>query len=90
MLVIRDIYILSPFLSKGFISEYFKQPGKIYYDNDLLCMWVRGELMKRELIFNSLVYILSYPWEFFKLKDLIIFLTSIVGNNLSVCSERDS
>jgi hypothetical protein len=59
MLVIRDIYISSPFLNKVFISEYFKQTGKIYDDDDdLLCMWVRGELRKGELIFNSLVGIL--------------------------------
>jgi len=43
-------------LNKGFISEYFKWSGKIY--NDLLRMWVRRELMKGELIFNSLVDIL--------------------------------
>jgi hypothetical protein len=45
---------LSPFLNKGLISEYFKGFGKIP-DNDLSNIWVRGELMKGELIFNNLV-----------------------------------
>jgi hypothetical protein len=39
--------------------------------------------MKGELIFNSLVDISLYPWEFFNLRDLIIFLTSLIDNNLS-------
>jgi len=79
------IFILSSFLNKGFISEYFKWSGKIPVDNDLLHMWVRGEIMKGELISNtsSLVDISSYPWEFFNLRDLIIFLTSLVDNDLS-------
>jgi hypothetical protein len=79
------IFILSSFLNKGFISEYFKQSVKIPVDNDLLHMWVRGEIMKGELIFNmsSLVDISSYPWEFFNLRNLIIFLTSLVDNDLS-------
>jgi hypothetical protein len=46
-------------------------------------MWVRGEIIKGELIFNmsSLVDISSYPWEFFNLRELIIFLTSLVDND---------
>ena len=36
-----------------------------------MIMWVRGEKMKGELIFNSLVDISSYPWELFNLRDLI-------------------
>jgi hypothetical protein len=55
------IFILSSFLNKGFISEHFKRSGKIPGDNDLLHMWVRGEIMKGELIFNNLVDISSYP-----------------------------
>jgi hypothetical protein len=46
---------------------------KIADDNDLLHMWVRGEIMKGELIFNSFIDISPYPWEFFNLRDLIIF-----------------
>ena len=49
-----EIFILLPFLNKGFISEYFKWSGKISVNN-LLHMWVGGEIMKGELIFNSLV-----------------------------------
>jgi hypothetical protein len=58
-------------LNKGFISEYFNQSGKIPDDNYLLHMCVRGEIVKGELIFNSLVDISSYPWELFNLRDLI-------------------
>ena len=75
---------MSPFLNKGFISEYFKWSGKIADDNNLLHNWVRGEL-----IFNNLVDILSYLCDFFNLRDLIIFLTSLVHKNLSFRSERD-
>jgi hypothetical protein len=53
------------------VSEYLKCCGNIA-DDDLLHMWVRGEIMKGELIFNSVVGISSYPWEFFNLRDLII------------------
>jgi DNA-directed RNA polymerase beta subunit len=75
---------LSPFLNRGFISEYFKRSGKIPDDNDLLHMWVRGELMNGELIFNTLVGISSYPWELFNFRDLIIFSTSLVDKDLSL------
>jgi hypothetical protein len=60
---------LSHFLNKGFISEYLKLSGKIPGD-DLLSMWVKGETMNRELIFNSLVDISSYSWDFFNLREL--------------------
>ena len=55
---------MPPFLNKGFISEYFKRSGKIPDNNDLLHMCVRGELMNGGLIFNTLVGISSYPWQF--------------------------
>jgi hypothetical protein len=42
-------------------------------------MWVRGEL-----IFNRLVDFASYPWEFFNLRELVIFLTSLIDNNISL------
>jgi hypothetical protein len=74
---------LSTILSKGFISEYFKPSGKIP-DYDLLNMCVRGELMNGELIFSNLVGISSYPREFFNLRDLIIFSTSLVDKDLSL------
>jgi len=51
---------LSPFLNKGLTTAYFKQSGKIPEDNDLLHIWVKGELMKGELIFINLVDIPSY------------------------------
>jgi len=57
-------------LNKGLIFEYFKWSGKIPVDNDLLHMRVRGEIMKEELIFNSVVDISSYKWEFFNLREL--------------------
>jgi hypothetical protein len=34
---------------------------------------MRGELMNEEIIFNNLVKILSYPYELFRLRDLIFF-----------------
>jgi len=40
--------------------------------------------VKGELNFNSVVDISLYPWEFFNLRDLIKFLTSLVVNNLSI------
>jgi hypothetical protein len=40
--------------------------------------------MNGELIFNNLVGISSYPWEFFNLRDLIIFSTSLVDEDLSL------
>jgi len=46
-------------------------------------MWVRGDIMKGKLIFSSLVDFSTYPWEFFNLRELIIFLTSLIANNLS-------
>jgi hypothetical protein len=58
------------FLNKDFISVYFIWPGKIPVDNDLLYMWIRGEIMKEELIFNSTLDISSYPREFFNLREL--------------------
>jgi hypothetical protein len=45
---------LSPFLNKGLTTAYFKQCGKIPEDNDLLHIWVKGEVMKGELIFINL------------------------------------
>lgn len=39
--------------------------------------------MKGELIFNILVDTSSYPWEFFNLRDFIIFSTSLVDKDLS-------
>jgi hypothetical protein len=74
---------LSPSSNKSFISEHIKWSGKIPVDNYLLHMWIRGELMKGDLIFNSLVDFASYPWEFFNLGELIIFLTSLIDDNIS-------
>jgi hypothetical protein len=75
---------LSHFLNRGIISEYLKRSGKIPDDNDLLHMRVRGDLMNGELIFNTLVCISSYPWDFFNLRDLIIFSISLVDKHLSL------
>jgi hypothetical protein len=47
-------------------------------------MWVRGELLNGELIFNNLVGISSYPWEFFNLRDLVTFSTSLVDKDLGL------
>jgi hypothetical protein len=46
---------LSPFLNKLLTTEYFIRSGKIPEDNDLLHIWVKGELIKGELILSNLV-----------------------------------
>ena len=48
---------------------------------DLLHIWVKGELIKGELIFINLVDIASYPEEFLGLRDFIIFSTSLVDTD---------
>jgi hypothetical protein len=45
---------------------------------DLLHIWVKGELMKGELIFINLVDIPSYPEEFLGLRNFIMFSISLV------------
>jgi multisubunit Na+/H+ antiporter MnhG subunit len=40
------IFVLSPFLYNGFISESFHHEGKIPEENDLLHMYVKGDTMK--------------------------------------------
>jgi hypothetical protein len=79
-----EVFDLSPFLNNGFIYEYFKRSGKIPCDSDLLKMWARGELINGELILNTLVDISSYPYGYFKLRDLIISSTSLVYRDLSL------
>jgi hypothetical protein len=46
-------------LNKGFAIAYFRWSGKIPKDIDLLQIYVRGEVIKEELIFNILVDIPS-------------------------------
>jgi hypothetical protein len=41
-------------------------------------IWVKGELIKGELIFINLVDIASYPEEFIGLRDFILFSVSLV------------
>ena len=41
-------------------------------------MWVKGEVIKGELIFSNLVDIPSYPEEILGLRDFIIFFISLV------------
>jgi len=65
-------------LNKGLTIAYFKQSGKIPEDKDLLHIWAKGELMKGEHIFISLVDIPSYPEEFLGLRDFIMFSISLV------------
>jgi hypothetical protein len=68
---------LLPFLNKRLTTAYFRWSEKIPEDNDLLHIHkVKGELIKHELIFNSLVDIPSYPEEFLVFKDFIIFYTT--------------
>jgi hypothetical protein len=43
------MFYLSLFLNKGLTTAYFKWSGKIPEGNDLLHIWVKGELMKENL-----------------------------------------
>jgi len=58
-----------------------KGSGKISEDLDLLHIWVKGELIKGELIFINLVDIASYPEEFLGLRDFIMFSASFVDTD---------
>jgi hypothetical protein len=75
------MFDLLPFLSKGLTTAYFRRSGKIPEGNDLLHIWVKGELMKEELGFSNLVDIPSYPEEFLDLRDFIMFSTSLVDKD---------
>ena len=46
-------------------------------------MWVKGEVIKGELIFSNLVDIPSYPEEFLGLRDFIIFFISLVDTDFN-------
>jgi hypothetical protein len=70
---------LSPFLNKGLTTACFKWSGKIPEDNDLLHIWVKGELMKGELIFSNVLDIPLYPEEFLGLRDFIMFSACLVN-----------
>jgi hypothetical protein len=74
--------LLLPFLNNGFITGYFRKSGKIPDDSNLLDVWFRGELIKGEHIFSTLVEISSYPNVFFDFGDLIIFSISLVDIEL--------
>ena len=52
--------------------------GNVPAHNDLLHIYVRGDMIKGRLIFNILTGISSQPCKFFHLRDLIISLTSLV------------
>jgi hypothetical protein len=47
-------------------------------------MWVKGEVIKGELIFSNLVDIPSYPEEFLGLSDFIIFFISLVDTDFKL------
>jgi len=47
-------------------------------------MWVKGEVIKGELIFSNLVDIPSYPEEFWGLSDFIIFFISLVDTDFKL------
>ena len=56
--------------------EYFSLSGKTPRDKTLLKIYVKGERIKGELIFNTFTEISSNPKEFFNFNDLIIFCIS--------------
>ena len=55
------IFVLSPFLCKGFISENFNREGKVHDKSDLLQMYVRRDVTKGVLTFRIFIGIPSYP-----------------------------
>jgi len=71
------IFILSPFLCKGFISENLNQDGNVPGESDLLQMYVRGDVTKGVLTFRIFIGIPSFPWRFLEFSDLIIFPISL-------------
>lgn len=54
------VFVLSPFLNNGFISENFNWEGKIHDENDLLHMHVGGDVMKGVLTFKIIIGMSSY------------------------------
>jgi hypothetical protein len=60
-----EISNLLPFLNTGFINENFNLVGKILVERDLLCIYVKVELIKVVLSFKILTEISSHPLEFF-------------------------
>jgi hypothetical protein len=75
--VIRNFRFIT-FLNKSLTTAYFKQSGKIPEDNDLLHTWLKGDLMKGELVFINLIDIPSCAEESLGLRYFIIFSTSLV------------
>jgi len=75
-------------LNSGLTIAYFRQSGKIPEDRDLLHLWAKGELMKGEYIFISLVDIPSYPEEFLGLRDFTMFSISLVDTNFKLISGK--
>ena len=71
------IFVLSPFLYKGFISENLNQDGTIPVESELLQIYVRGDVTKGVLTFRIFIGIPSHAWEFLDFSDLIIFSISL-------------
>ena len=46
---------LSPFLYNIFTTDFFKHEVKIPDDKDVLCIWLKDELIQTELVLSKLV-----------------------------------
>jgi len=75
-------------LNSGLTIAYFRRSGKIPEDRDLLHIWAKGELMKGENTFISLVDIPSYPEEFLGFRDFIMFSISLGDTNFKRISGK--
>ena len=76
-------------MNKGLTIAYFKWSRKIPEDKDLLRTWAKGELMKGEGIFISLVDIPSYREEFLGLRDFIMYSISLVDMDFKLIFGRE-
>jgi hypothetical protein len=84
------MFVLSPFLYKGFISENFNQQRKIPNESGLLHMYVRGDAIKGVLTFRILIGIPSYPRVSLNISDLIFFSISLGVVHFSFIFEQGS
>lgn len=75
---------LSPFLYRGFTTEYFKREGTISVDSALLQIKFKGEIIKGVLIFKIFMETSLYPYGFLDYCQLIIFSVPLVSLLVSI------
>ena len=83
------ISVLTPFLCIGLIPENFNLSGNVPVESILLHIYVRGDTIKRLLIFTIFVVISSYPHDFLLFNSLITFSVSPVVIYFSLMFVKD-